>query len=188
MSVNEQRERIKQRLWQAAAQSDVNLSKLSDQEQQQLMDSLTDTVLLEMDTLIGEAAATGVAGAQAAAPPMEEAEESLHQDEQVLWQGRPFLSLGIKYTITSERIRVSHGMLSKRRDDVELVRVQDVDFTQTVRERFLNVGDIRVKSHDPSTPTLVLNDVANPENVHEILRRAVLQARKDQGITFQEEM
>lgn len=188
MSVIEQRERFERRMRQAAAESGVDLGTLSRDEQSRLIKSLANGALLEMDTLLTEAAAPAGQDSQAGTAVDTDHDEPMHESERVLWQGRPFLSLGIKYSITDERIRVSRGIMSKARDDVELVRVQDVDFTQTVRERFLNVGDIRIKSHDPNTPTLVLNDVANPEDVHEILRRAVLDARKGHGLTFQEEM
>jgi hypothetical protein len=50
------------------------------------------------------------------------------------------------------------------------------------------VGDITIRSHDSSHPAIILNNVRDVQEVHEILRRAVLNARKRYKITFQEEM
>jgi hypothetical protein len=80
------------------------------------------------------------------------------------------------------------GLLGKEREDVELIRIQDMDQRQTLRERFMNVGDIYIRSHDPSHPHIILNNVRDPQQVHEILRRAVLDARSKHGLYYREEM
>jgi hypothetical protein len=79
-------------------------------------------------------------------------------------------------------------LLGKERRDIELVRIQDIDQRQTLRERLFSIGDIMIKSHDISSPIITLNDVRDPEGVPEILRRAVISARKEHGLSFQEEM
>jgi hypothetical protein len=71
---------------------------------------------------------------------------------------------------------------------VELVRVQDIDQKQNVTERVMNIGDIYVRSHDPSKPEVVLRNIKDPLEVHEILRRAVLEARKRHRLSYREEM
>ena len=79
-------------------------------------------------------------------------------------------------------------MLGKDREDIELVRVQDIDQKQGIAERVINIGDIFVCSHDPSDPQVVLRNVADPLEVHEIIRRAVLEARKKYRLYYREEM
>jgi uncharacterized membrane protein YdbT with pleckstrin-like domain len=111
-----------------------------------------------------------------------------NEAEKVLWEGRPFLSLSVHYRITSERVRITEGMLGKDREDIELVRVQDIDLTQGLTERMLGIGDIHIRSHDKSNPSVTLNNVSNPTQVHEILRRAMLKARKKYNVSFREEM
>ena len=105
-----------------------------------------------------------------------------------LWEGRPFLSLRLYYQITSERVRITEGILGKEREDIELVRIQDIDHKQNLTERLLNLGDIYIRSHDPSQPEVVLNNVSNPMEVHEILRQALLKARKRYNLSYREEM
>ncbi|MCB0078367.1 MAG: PH domain-containing protein [Anaerolineales bacterium] len=189
MSVFDQRERIKRRIWQAMAQSGVNITSLSEDDQTQLVDSIADNMVLELDNLLTEVGTPVVQQALSTPPPTVVLGISDDDpNERIIWEGRPFMSIATQYTLTNERIRVRNGLVSKAREDVELVRVQDVDFTQTIRERVLNVGDILISSHDPTSPTLILNDVANPEDVHELVRRAVLEARKRHGLSYREEM
>ena len=92
------------------------------------------------------------------------------------------------YTITDERIRVTEGILGKSRENIELIRIQDVDYSQTFRERLLNLGDINIRSHDTSHPSIQLKNVKEPEAVYEILRKAILNARKKHNFMYREEM
>lgn len=56
--------------------------------------------------------------------------------------------------------------------------MQDIDQKQGIAERVINIGDIFVRSHDPNDPQVVLCKVADPLAVREIIRQAVLEARK----------
>jgi len=69
-----------------------------------------------------------------------------------------------------------------------LNRIQDIDQKQTLKERLLSVGDITILSHDSSHPEIIFNDIKEPQEVHEILRRAILSARKKHGLRYREEM
>lgn len=181
MDIKETRARIQSRIWQALAQSDIEIKQLSQKELDELVALATDAALMELDTEVGAAMEEGTKAERAT---LKEGDA----EEEVLWEGRPFLSIRTRYLITNERIRVIEGLLGKERTDVELVRVQDLEQSQTVRERLFSVGDIHILSHDRSDPTIVLENVQNPEEVHEILRRAVLDARKKHGLRYREEM
>ena len=98
------------------------------------------------------------------------------------------LSLVHHYTVTNERIKITSGLLGKTHENVELIRVQDIDHSQTFGERVLKIGDITVRSHDPSHPEILLRNVQEPGKVYEILRRAVLDARKRHNFSYREEM
>ncbi len=182
MSVAEMRAKIKAGVWQAIARSGINLSPLPQEDVDKLVSAVTEGVLREMDEILSQ-----VSG-QPSSRPITPVDEEDEDAEVVLWEGRPYLSLNVHYQITNERLRVTEGLLGKDREDVELVRVQDVDRTQNLAERALNIGDIHVRSHDPSNPEVTLHNVANPEEVHEILRRAVIKARKRHNLSYREEM
>ena len=172
----EQAARIKAGVWQGIAQSGVSLSALPPEQVDQLVNGITAAVTSAL------ASAPAGAPAHAAEPAAPDGEE------QILWEGSPLLGVGVKYQITTERVRIFEGVLNKARDDIELVRVQDVDHTQSLGERMTNIGDIIVRSHDRANPEVVLRNVTDPEGVHEILRRAVLDARRRHGMTYREEM
>lgn len=181
MTPNQTRDQIMAAVWKAIAKSDLDLSALDKAELEQLVTLVTEAALIAVDDRMAE----DEAGDKDAAPRYYPEGSG---EERVLWQGRPFLSINQHYTITNERVRVVHGLLGKDREDIELIRIQDVDQHQTLPERALNLGDITIRSHDSSDPLIVLNNVRDPQNVHEILRRAVLDIRKQNRFSFQEEM
>lgn len=170
--------RLKARVWQAVAQSGVDLSTLAPDAADRMVGAISDAVMAEFDALM-DAAAPGAVDDTADLDPAQ---------ERVLWQGRPFLSLVTRYTITSQRLRISHGLLSRTRSDIELVRIQDLDQTQSIGERLFNLGDIRIQSHDPDDAMVVLQNITEPDHVMEILRSAVLEAREHFRLSYREEM
>ncbi len=182
MSVPEMRAKIKAGIWQAVAQSGVDVSALPQEEMDKLVGAITEGLLKEIDDVLSQTSG------RPASTPAEQVDEEDDDGETVLWEGRPYLSLKVHYQITDERVRVVKGLLGKERFDVELVRIQDVDHKQNLTERALNIGDIYIRSHDPTYPELTLDNVSNPEEIHEILRRAILKARKKHKLSYREEM
>jgi hypothetical protein len=96
--------------------------------------------------------------------------------------------LGTVYELTSQRIRILTGMLTNNVDEVELIRVHDTQVKQHIGERMLNVGDSHIFSDDNTSPELVLNNVQNPMEVRELIRKAVLEERSRRGLTYREVM
>ncbi len=182
MSLPEVRAKVKAAIWQALAQSGVDLSSLPQAEIDRLVGAITEGVLKEMDDFLSQASG------QPASAPVAMADDGDDEVEKVLWEGRPFLSLSTHYTITNERVRIREGLLGKDIEDIELVRIQDIDYEQGLTERMANIGDVVIRSHNTSHPKITLNNVTNPMEVHEILRRAVLKARKKHGVSYREEM
>jgi len=182
MTIEEARARIKARVWQTLAQSNLEIKQLPESDLEELVQLVTDAALLEIDAELGKTLQPAKEGTEGAK------EGAAEEGERVLWEGRPLLSVSTRYVITNERVRLIEGLLGKEREDIELVRIQDIDHKQSVGERLLNVGDIFIHSHDPSHPTAELRNVKEPEKVHEILRRAVLSSRKKHGLRFREEM
>jgi hypothetical protein len=172
---------LKATIWQAVAQSGVDVSGLPQAELDKLVGAITEGVLKEVDDVLSQAS-----GRPSSAPAASVDDDD--ENEIVLWEGRPFLSLTVQYQITNERVRVVEGLFGKERFDVELVRIQDVDHKQNLTERAFNLGDIFIRSHDPTRPELTLNNISNPQEIHEILRRAILKARKRHNLSYREEM
>lgn len=179
MTVEQSRERVKASIWQSIAKSGVQIDAVPKEQLDVLVDAITDGVLTAVDDMLED---SGLGGRQdgTLAP--------LAGEETLLWEGRPFLSLATYYRITNERVRIEKGLLDKERDDIELIRIQDLEHHQGVAERALNIGDIQIKSSDPTEPSVTLRNVMDPVQVHEILRRAMLEARKRFRYSVQEEM
>jgi hypothetical protein len=110
------------------------------------------------------------------------------KEEKIIWEGRPFLSLVESYILTTERVKVIKGLVGRDIENFELIRVQDIDVTQTAGERMLGIGDIHIVGADRSTPAIVLRNITDPQAVYEVLRKAWLTSRKNYGLMFREEM
>jgi hypothetical protein len=177
MAIEKARAEVISSIWQAIAQSSVDLSAIPQEEQEKLVGNIADNVLVTMNTYLDE-----VPQAQ---PAVEVDEE---QGEEVLWQGRPFLSVVESYMITSERVKVIKGLVSRDVENFELIRIQDLDLSQGVSERVMGIGDIIIRGQDPSKPMIELRNVPKPEEVYELLRKAWLEARKRYGLQFREYM
>jgi PH (Pleckstrin Homology) domain-containing protein len=178
MSIDQTRAAVTARIWQAIGQSGVDTSSIPRDQLDKLVGTISDGVLLTMNDLLDDASPAAPAAADEAAP----------SGEQVLWEGRPFLSLTEQYRVTTERVRITKGLLGRDREDIELFRIQDIDHTQGVTERMLNIGDITLRSADASQPEVVLRNVPDPEQVHEIVRRAMLDARQRYRVGFRDQL
>ena len=73
--------------------------------------------------------------------------------------------------MTSQRLRILRGILGNQIEELNDC-ARDTKVKQHMGERLFDVGDIRV-SADSVTPTVMLNNVRNPVEVRELIRKAV---------------
>jgi len=180
MNIEQTRAYVTSAVWQAIAQSGLDLSALPQEAQQKFVARLSDALLGAVDDLLEQAQKTDD---PAPAHDLDDGKE-----EKILWQGRPFLSLVESYVITSERLKRVKGMIGRDVENFELIRIQDIDLKQNVSERVLGIGDIEIRGADASANTVILRNIKDPEAVYETLRRAWLDARKRHGLQFREYM
>ena len=180
MTIEQTRASAISRIWQSIAQSGVDTSAIPRDQLEKLVGTIADDVLLAMNDLLGQFEGAPSASSDPAGQP--------GTGEQTLWEGRPFLSLNEHYLVTNERVRITRGLFGKDREDIELFRVKDIDHSQGMSERMLNIGDVTLRSADQSQPEVVLRNVADPLQVHEIIRRAMLEARQRNRVGFRDEM
>jgi hypothetical protein len=109
-------------------------------------------------------------------------------EETRLWQGRPYLSIGIRYELTTQRLRVYRGVLGNRLEEIELIRVKDSQVKQHVGERMLNIGDVTVVSADTTAPEIVLKNVHDPIGVRELIRKTVMDEKARRGLYYREDI
>jgi len=142
MNLKELHGQVKAKVWQALAQGELNLSELPREKLEALVSLVADTAILEVDAYLGKSVAEGQLNAG------KTANDDAYMKEEILWEGRPLLSISMRYVITNERVRAISGLVGKSYEDVELIRIQDVDISQKIGERMLNVGDVTIRSHD----------------------------------------
>lgn len=83
-----------------------------------------------------------------------------------------------RYTLTDQRLKTQRGVLNKLTEDLELYRVRDTRFQQSLVERMLGLGEIVLFTTDESTPQVSLRYIRDAEAVREKLR-GLVEARRD---------
>ena len=78
-----------------------------------------------------------------------------------------------KYVLTTERLRVTTGILSTRTEDLELRRVRDSVILRPFWARLAGLGDVQILSADASTPRVVLHAIRDPDAVQSKIRSNV---------------
>lgn len=95
---------------------------------------------------------------------------------------RGLANQGIKYKLTTQRLLLTTGLVSRRVEEVELYRIQDVTMSQSALGRMLGFGTVVVHVNDASTPRLVLQGVSNPMKIKEQIRDSFRTARRTEGV------
>ncbi len=81
------------------------------------------------------------------------------------------------YRLTDERLLVEEGIFSRDSEEIELYRVRDWSVIKPFWLRVTGRGHVRVVSTDATAPDLLLRGITKPENVRELLRKHVEDAR-----------
>jgi uncharacterized membrane protein YdbT with pleckstrin-like domain len=118
--------------------------------------------------------------------------EQLTTTERAVWSGRPSQITNIKtfilcglfcwlvipvfvaawrwlviqcigYELTTQRLKVSHGVLSRRIDELELYRVKDTSFSQSFFQRIFGLASILMTTSDLSSPSVTIYSIAAPQ-------------------------
>lgn len=107
--------------------------------------------------------------------------------EQLLWEGKPWMTLGVRYELTSQRLRIYRGIFSRSLHEIDLIHVREATFTQHVGERLANIGDVTLVTGNAEHPEVRLENVKDPAQVREIIRGAYLAEQKRRGLRYREE-
>ncbi|MGA0845223.1 MAG: PH domain-containing protein [Luteolibacter sp.] len=77
------------------------------------------------------------------------------------------------YRITSQRIRVTWGVINQHVDEIELYRVKDSLLMRPWWMRLFGLSSIQLETSDRSMPQLLMPALENGDEIREILRRQV---------------
>lgn len=86
--------------------------------------------------------------------------------------------LSTRYVVTTQRVKIFRGLLSKDIQEIELFRVKDTAAHQTFFLRLFGVGNIQIMSGDVKTPNLVLLAIPKAFELRERLRSEVMMLRQ----------
>jgi uncharacterized membrane protein YdbT with pleckstrin-like domain len=85
--------------------------------------------------------------------------------------------IGTKYLITTQRLRISRGLVRKNVQETRLERVQNVNYQQGVLDRMLGVGTVDFDTAGSDDSEFRFDWVNEPEEVVRAVDRAVEEAR-----------
>lgn len=101
-------------------------------------------------------------------------------NENILWEGKPF-NYGFpsftRYQITERRVIVEKGLLTKKREEIQLYRIRDISLKRNLLERILKFGDITIQSTDTTNPAYTLRNIRNSVAISDLLSQAAETAR-----------
>ena len=92
-------------------------------------------------------------------------------------------SLSMRYEITTQRVRVERGLLSKNKDSLELFRVDHFDLLKPLGMRLVGHCTLHLRSSDSGFPTVVIYGVPGLEALADTLRECSLRERARRRVT-----
>ncbi|MEM9696323.1 MAG: PH domain-containing protein [Myxococcota bacterium] len=142
-----------------------------------------------------------------APPTAEPSPVSIRAEEKVLFEGHPallpslgyaaaaVLTLGLAvayfwlkqrakhYRVTSERIVVKSGLLSKRIDQLDIYRINDFVVELPFSQRLMNTGNLVLRTLESENPEIRLEGLkTDVQDLYERLRRATEEEKRRRGV------
>lgn len=87
-----------------------------------------------------------------------------------------------RYEITSERVKVTTGLLSRRTNEIELYRVRDYSVVEPFWLRLVGCGDVVLVTADRTTPQFVLHAVPRATSLKDQIRTHTERMRQRRGV------
>lgn len=92
-------------------------------------------------------------------------------------------SLATTYEITSQRVRIERGILSKVKDSIELFRIDHFDLHKPLGMRLAGYCLLHLRSSDASLTTVILYGIPHLEELADTLRECSLRERARRRVT-----
>ena len=92
-------------------------------------------------------------------------------------------SIATTYEITSQRVRIERGILSKLKDSIELFRIDHFDLHKPLGMRLVGYCVLHLRSSDASFATIMLYGIPNLEPLADTLRECSLRERSRRRVT-----
>lgn len=84
--------------------------------------------------------------------------------------------------ITTQTLDIERGLFSRTITTLQLWRVRDIDFSQTIFERLCGISEIKILSHDAANPQLLLRGLPGSKQLFLDLRDAIALSRQGRNV------
>lgn len=88
----------------------------------------------------------------------------------------------INYTLTSERLIIKKGMLTRTTDEIELYRVKDIRLVEPFLQRLVGLSVLEITSSDRSNPNIHLAGIRNGDELRNNMRNQVERLRTNKNV------
>ncbi len=110
-----------------------------------------------------------------------------------IWQDRKRTLFGLplsftRYRLTSEKLLIETGFLSRKEEEVRLYRIMDLTLNRPLGQRLFGLGTIHCCTGDKSTPEFDIVKIKDAERVKNLLSDLVEAERESKRITAREFM
>ncbi len=78
-----------------------------------------------------------------------------------------------RYHLTSERLQMTTGILSRKTEDLELYRVKDYHLIEPFSMRMFGLADVVLNTNDDANPTVVLKAISGGGGLRDEIRKNV---------------
>ncbi len=86
------------------------------------------------------------------------------------------------YELTTERIKITEGVLSKATDTLELYRVKDLETRQPFLYRLVGIENVQLNTSDASSPFVFIQAVPHSVGLGDKIRNQVEIIRQQKGV------
>jgi membrane protein YdbS with pleckstrin-like domain len=84
--------------------------------------------------------------------------------------------------ITTQTLDIERGLFSRTITTLQLWRVRDIDFSQSIFERVCGISQIKILSHDAENPQLLLRGLPGSKQLFLDLRDAIALSRQGRNV------
>lgn len=83
----------------------------------------------------------------------------------------------INYTLTTERLIIKKGILTRTTDEIELYRIKDIRLIEPILQRLVGLSIVEITSSDRSNPNLSLAGIKKGDELRNTMRNEVERLR-----------
>lgn len=88
----------------------------------------------------------------------------------------------VSIRVTSQRLQIETGILSRSLEEVELYRIKDTTLERSFLQRLVGLGTVRIMTSDESAQLVLLKHLPDARGVRETIRSQVEAVRRARGV------